>query len=414
MPTQKPRNPFPEWRLLDGIINAAESQLGRASDSCERWEWGCAGLVVVAVIAEFIIAGIHPPYDSFLEQWGTATADAVIALGIVGEVIFGRLDTRYQTELRKRSNAKLSDAIDRAAKLEKEAADARGRVADIERLTAWRRVSDEQTGQIAAAIRHMADDIDVLVEYDTSDKESWAYSLEITKVFVAAGVTKIRRTGNSFIGEIIFGIHMSASAPINLAFISNSFAKSQISVQITKTMDLSTHLPRNEVAPNLYVFVGPKPLPAFEEWVEFNAAQSRGVDPQKSANEAFRRATEVEERTAERRLTAEQGNAIAEAMNEYPTNILVSHMANDPESASYASEIKAALEAGGATVALWPTTFNGHIVRGLYIHAREGDSGEADRLMNALVGAGLPVTRSPATSNLLRLLVGHKPLPNAG
>jgi hypothetical protein len=88
------------------------------------------------VIAEFIIAGVHPPYDSFLEQWGTATANAVIALGIVGEVIFGRIDARYQTELRKRSNDKLSDATSRAAMLEKEAADARGRVADIERLTA--------------------------------------------------------------------------------------------------------------------------------------------------------------------------------------------------------------------------------------------------------------------------------------
>jgi hypothetical protein len=104
--------------LPNGTINASENQLESASSSCERWEWGCAGAVVVALVAEFAIAAIHPPYDSFLEQWGTAIADTVIALGIVGEVLFSRKDARIQTELRNRSNAKLADAIRRAAKAE--------------------------------------------------------------------------------------------------------------------------------------------------------------------------------------------------------------------------------------------------------------------------------------------------------
>lgn len=110
-PTQKPRKPFPAWRLPDGTINATETQLEMASESCEFWEWGFAGLVIVAVVAEFIIAGIHPSYNSLLEQWGTAIADAVIALGIAGEVLFGRKNGGIGNELRRR-------AIDRLAKSE--------------------------------------------------------------------------------------------------------------------------------------------------------------------------------------------------------------------------------------------------------------------------------------------------------
>jgi hypothetical protein len=109
-PSQKPRNSFPAWRLPNGTINASDFQLEAASSSCGTWEWGCAAVVVVAVLAEFLIAFIHPPYDSALNEAGTVFADAAIAFGIVGEVIFGRLDARIQTELRGRSDNRLANA----------------------------------------------------------------------------------------------------------------------------------------------------------------------------------------------------------------------------------------------------------------------------------------------------------------
>lgn len=121
-PIQNPRNSFPAWRLPNGRINASDDQLEIASSSCGAWEWGCAALVVVAVIAEFIIAYIHPPYDSLLNQLGTSAADAAIALGIVGEVIFSRLDSRIQTELRSRSNKKLGVAEKAAGEANERAA----------------------------------------------------------------------------------------------------------------------------------------------------------------------------------------------------------------------------------------------------------------------------------------------------
>jgi len=242
-----------------------------------------SGIAVVAGLGleVWLAVEFRPRGEPFIHVWGTVFADVLVAVGVFFEIMFGRWALHQGAELQQRAEKLLSAANERAAKLEKEAADSRGRVADIERLTAWRRVSDEQTAQIATSLGHMAADLDLLVEYDNSDKESWAYSLEITKVFVTAGVTKIRRIGNSFPGEIVFGIHMWASPGVNVAFIASEFGKAHVIAQVNKGKDLSTHLSRSEVPPNLYVFVGPKPLPAFEDWVKFNA--ERSIAPQSSA-----------------------------------------------------------------------------------------------------------------------------------
>ena len=115
---------FPLWRLPNGTINATDQELEGASSSCEGWGLGCAALVVFGVAAELVIAGFHPAYDSFLEQWGSAAANALIALGIVGEVLFSRKDARIQTELRDRSNRRLAVAINDAAEANTRAAEA--------------------------------------------------------------------------------------------------------------------------------------------------------------------------------------------------------------------------------------------------------------------------------------------------
>lgn len=120
-----------------------------ASESCDRWERGCAAIVVVAVVAELVLAAVHPSYDSLWNRAGSAFADAAIALGIVGEVWFGRRDARIQTELRNRSNKKLGDA-------EKIAAEANERAKQIElelaKFKAPRSLTPEQQKALAAEI----------------------------------------------------------------------------------------------------------------------------------------------------------------------------------------------------------------------------------------------------------------------
>jgi hypothetical protein len=74
------------------------------------------------VIAEVALAIAHPPYDSFCERWGATLADVLIAIGIGGEILFSMMGTRCQTEMRNRSNKKVAEAIERAAKAEEELA----------------------------------------------------------------------------------------------------------------------------------------------------------------------------------------------------------------------------------------------------------------------------------------------------
>jgi len=131
-PSKPSRNSFPAWRLREGTINASDAQLELAEASCARWEWGCVILVLVAVIAEVVLAIVHPSYDSPWNRWGTAVADAAIALGIVGELAFGRLDARIQTELRRRSNNELKAAVEAAAKAHERAGNAERTAAEAQ------------------------------------------------------------------------------------------------------------------------------------------------------------------------------------------------------------------------------------------------------------------------------------------
>lgn len=109
--------PLPDWYLPKGTINASDSQLESASSSCERWGLWFAGIVVVSVIAELVIAWAQPPYLLFLTE--SAFADAAVAIGIAGEIALGTIwNNHVQTELRKRSDERVTAATNRAARAE--------------------------------------------------------------------------------------------------------------------------------------------------------------------------------------------------------------------------------------------------------------------------------------------------------
>jgi hypothetical protein len=136
------------------------------------------------VIAGFIIASIHPAYDSFLEQWGSATADAAIAFGIVGEVLFSRKDAKIQTELRRQSNAKLSDAVTNASEANERAAKADLARVKLEDQLRPRDVSQEQW-DIIQSLRGKMDVISVAYE---TDFETVRFAMQIRDAFINAGI----------------------------------------------------------------------------------------------------------------------------------------------------------------------------------------------------------------------------------
>ena len=115
MPTQNPPNPFPAWRLKNGVKKATNGELEAAVDSCERWGWGCGGTLLVGLVAELALAAVHPAYDSFGGRWVATLADFLVALGVAGEIQFSTMGYRRHTELQRRSDIKVEEARARVA-----------------------------------------------------------------------------------------------------------------------------------------------------------------------------------------------------------------------------------------------------------------------------------------------------------
>lgn len=59
---------------------------------------------------------------------------------------------------------------------------------------------------------------------------------------------------NSFLFSNVFGLHAASSLGEQANVVVDAFKKINIPI-VTFDMDLSKHLPSNEVAPNLYIFV---------------------------------------------------------------------------------------------------------------------------------------------------------------
>jgi len=166
-------------------------------------EWGAWGVVFGLIVEVARAAATSFGYENkTADNWGAVVADCLIAIGVIVEIRFGRVANEGHAELRSRADG-------RAAALEKEAAGARERVAEIERLTAWRQVSAAQTEEISSALHGSMFDTNVLIEYQYSDPEAWSYSLGIANVFAKVGVASIRRVPNSHIGRIVFGLRIA-------------------------------------------------------------------------------------------------------------------------------------------------------------------------------------------------------------
>lgn len=139
---------------------------------------------MISVVAEFAIAAIHPSYNSFLEQWGSAVADAGIAFGIVGEVLFSRKDARIQTELRSRSNKKLADAEIAAATATERAASADLARVKLEAQLAPRALTKEQYDELQT-LRGRVSAVNITA---ACDFEAARFADQVAKALELAGI----------------------------------------------------------------------------------------------------------------------------------------------------------------------------------------------------------------------------------
>ncbi len=238
------RGPFAVLRRAKNIKNASEPERDALLEDAERIETWCAWFVLFAVALE-AISWVSP-----ISMWwfdaANFTADAIVGVGIYGEMRFGHVVGNIL-------KIRLAEAVERAAIAESYAADARKRTAEIEQLTAWRRLSPETKEKLIATVRDKASEIDLLVEYEGGDPEAYSYAHELIRAFFAAGVMKIRQTGNSFIGGGIFGVLVSAAEPVDIVSIMEVFADSNVPMKRWDT-DLSTHLGRGPTR-QTYIFL---------------------------------------------------------------------------------------------------------------------------------------------------------------
>lgn len=181
-----------------------------------------------------------------------------MALGVGGEIQFSRMGSRREKELAHRLKASLAEADKAAREAEARAEEARKRTAEIEQLTAFRRISHAQLEKIRTSLQGLKGCLDLLIEYQRDDTEAFVYARDLAAAFW--DVAKVRVSPNSFLEVTPFGLFVTASSSISMEDISRAFTDAR--VEFSKMhRDLSTHLPRGVPAPNLYIFVGLKPPP---------------------------------------------------------------------------------------------------------------------------------------------------------
>lgn len=280
----KARRPFfPAWYLRSGRINAAESQLEEASSSCEWWGIGCGVLVVVSVIAEFVISfWIEPTYAAFLTD--SAFTDAGIALGVVGEVLFGMWDSRIQTELRRRSNDKLGaaettsseanaragEASERAAAANERAAASEERAKGLEREAeqarlaherlraelAWRTISQQSGNTLASVLGAYTGA--ATIEYVAGDPEALSLAFTLADIFSTAG-WNVGMASCSIPNALIFGVFIPEdNGPqrdiVRTAFVTSGLGFSRDNIVAGAMIQMG-----NPIEGSVKIFIGSKP-----------------------------------------------------------------------------------------------------------------------------------------------------------
>jgi hypothetical protein len=106
-------------------MTKSDSQLkADISTNEKRAEWG-AWLIVAGLVIEVGLAIIFHEGKSLTETWAPVFATSLIALGVYGEIHFGRRAGEAHQALQLSTEAKLTDALTRAAGTEQELIDFR-------------------------------------------------------------------------------------------------------------------------------------------------------------------------------------------------------------------------------------------------------------------------------------------------
>jgi hypothetical protein len=234
-------------------------------EALERWS-ARATLVILAGIVIEIASLFWFPHDP-KERAMSIAADVLIAAGLIVEyVVIGRAIVATG-DANRESDETVAAANKTAAEAMKEAAAARERTAAIEKLTAWRHIAPDMRDELVNALRPHSASLDIQLEHERGDAETYSYALEIAGAFFESGIKQIRFDANSWLQSGSFGLAISTGTELTPSPVIDAFARAGMSPQHFAN-DISRARPASAPPPNLYIFVAPKPPPPLPEWLK--------------------------------------------------------------------------------------------------------------------------------------------------
>lgn len=251
---------WPKWRLPNGVVNANEGSLEKSVELLDKWVLFCGLLLIFGLISEVALAIIHPPYDSFAGIWGGTLSDALVTLGVGGELLFGHKASLRVQELTRRAKKMLGEANERA----------NAAALETERLRAqfsWRRLSKSQIKLFSDALANKAP-LSIHITYAGADPEANTFARDIATLFRSSG-WKVGFTSASYAGEVAFGLRLPLYAQPDLeacalARAALSAASIEYSGSEPPRWFMGNGSGEEAVGPCAHLYVGPKPAPSHE------------------------------------------------------------------------------------------------------------------------------------------------------
>jgi hypothetical protein len=138
--------------------------------------------VVIGLLIEVWLAVVFRPVgEPFTQTWGPVVADALIALGVIFEIMFGRWALHQGNELQQRAEKALAEATERAGKAIERAAEAVERAAktdlarvELEKSLSARTLTKEQFDVLQKLKGRLCA---VIVASDSDAEPAWFASL---------------------------------------------------------------------------------------------------------------------------------------------------------------------------------------------------------------------------------------------
>ena len=164
--------------------NLAEKKLKDEESRYERFAKTGGVAVVLGLLLEVVLAALFPNGQSVLEEWGPVFSDALIALGVASEVLFAAIARSKTESLKLLSDARVSEANERAAKAFQRAEEEHNAQVKLEANLQPRSINLEQL-KVIHGLRGRFTAVNI--GYET-DAETSLFARQLRDALVSAGI----------------------------------------------------------------------------------------------------------------------------------------------------------------------------------------------------------------------------------